>query len=144
MLHRTLYISDSALLQRYSPSPRVHIFSHLLYFYWENFLFLYTDFVLCVWTFCWHILSVHHAFHITQSTHRYPGNEDPCGCEPPWRCWELNPHPLEEQSVVLIAESPFSPRTFYFHPVEIPPCRYSKILNYPKRWTNLNMIILPQ
>jgi hypothetical protein len=31
------------------------------------------------------------------------------GCEPPCGCWELNSGPLEEQSVLLTAESSLQP-----------------------------------
>jgi hypothetical protein len=31
------------------------------------------------------------------------------GCEPPFGCWELNSEPLEEQSVLLTAESSLQP-----------------------------------
>jgi hypothetical protein len=36
------------------------------------------------------------------------------GCEPPCRCWELNLGPLEEQSVLLIAEKSLQPPTDFF------------------------------
>ena len=32
------------------------------------------------------------------------------GCEPPFGCWELNSGPLEEQSVLLIAEPSLQPK----------------------------------
>ena len=33
------------------------------------------------------------------------------GCEPPCGCWELNLHPLEDQSVLLTTEPSLQPRT---------------------------------
>jgi len=35
------------------------------------------------------------------------------GCEPPCGCWELNSGPLEEQSVLLIAEPSLQPRGIF-------------------------------
>ena len=34
------------------------------------------------------------------------------GCEPPCSCWELNPGPLEEQSVLLTTEPSLQPSLF--------------------------------
>jgi hypothetical protein len=39
----------------------------------------------------------------------YQSDAIPDGCEPPCGCWELNPGPLEQQSVLLTAESPLQP-----------------------------------
>jgi hypothetical protein len=35
-------------------------------------------------------------------------------CEPPYRCWELNPGPLQEQQVLLAAEPSLQPHSFFF------------------------------
>jgi hypothetical protein len=36
------------------------------------------------------------------------------GCQPPCGCWELNSGPLEEQSVLLTAETSFQSRSQLF------------------------------
>ena len=58
-----------------------------------------------VWAAC---VSVNHMYVWCQQRSEAgvgsPGTGDPGNCDPPCGCLELNPGPLEEQLVLLIAE----------------------------------------
>jgi hypothetical protein len=56
---------------------------------------------------------------LSSDTHQKSASDPTIGgCEPPCSCWELNSGPLEEQSVLLIAESylqlPPPPKLFMY------------------------------
>ena len=44
------------------------------------------------------------------------GTEVTDSCEPPWRCWESNPSPLQEQTVLLATELSLQPQHYFFMP----------------------------
>ena len=45
---------------------------------------------------------------------RPPATGSSDSCELPYGCWELNPGPLEEQSVLLTTEPSLQPHFFFF------------------------------
>jgi hypothetical protein len=65
--------------------------------------------------FFWKYLFIYFKYTSCLQTHQKRAS-DPIidGCEPPCGCWELISGPLEEQSVLLTAESSLQPLPFYF------------------------------
>jgi hypothetical protein len=72
-------------------------------FFQTDIRYIFLFIILCIW--------VHHC---SLQTHQKRA-PDPItdGCEPPCGCWELNSGPLEEQSVLLIAEPSLQPRYIF-------------------------------
>jgi hypothetical protein len=44
------------------------------------------------------------------------------GCEAPCGCWELNPGPLEEQSVLLTTKPSLQTSPYHHNPLPLSPC----------------------
>jgi hypothetical protein len=74
------------------------------HFWWVYFF----NYVLDV--FCFLCVSVSACVYmehtVLQSPEKGIGFPGWYGCEPPCGCWELNPGPLQEQQVLLTAETP--------------------------------------
>lgn len=66
---------------------------------------LFVFFFKCIWVFSLHICLC------TMCGCRFgsPGTGIPEGCEPLCGCWELKPHPLEEQLAILTPEPSLQP-----------------------------------
>jgi len=61
--------------------------------------FFFNLFILCIWVHCCWL----------QTDQKRASDSITDGCEPSCGCWELNSGPLEEQSVLLTAESHLQP-----------------------------------
>jgi hypothetical protein len=79
----------------------------ILDFLFFSFFSFFNIFTLFIWVYCSYL-----------QTHQKRAS-DPItdGCEPPCGCWELNSGALEEQSVLLTAESSLQPSSLIFKAV---------------------------
>lgn len=84
---------------------------------------LFVFFFKCIWVFSLHICLC------TMCGCRFgsPGTGIPEGCEPLCGCWELKPHPLEEQLAILTPEPSLQPLVHVWGGGEMQMCMQAEV-----------------